>query len=445
MLGSSKETENYRRLDRLIISGGNYVLRLLFDKLVPPDILSTRLAALKPDLESARFITADEREKLYPSTGNPPRSYDFDVTLFIKLLRRICNLEEPKNGWNNLPLLPEHQNLEDDLARIKFYRNRVHGHVTIMSINDAQFDKLWSEISQPLSRIIHIADPAKEQNWKEAIEVLRTAPAFGEREINFERLLKMEIGEMRRSLTQQMRDIHVTAEENTASVRETKTAVEQVHETVLQALTSPTSASHPPSVVVNVFNINTNSNTAVLPETPLAANSYKSPTAIAMDNIGLSISGKGKHFSHQPLESDADTEHRYAFADQTRYQNRQRPQSVPRNMYLGDTTAQIPQGSPRHSNQQTVLRRPFSDPYGYGENGSSATNWSQICAATDEPLTWSPKQNLYSIGAYEDRCQAHSASELRNEASVGEGRNIRHPPETGGKYNFLSDKTTQRT
>ena len=130
------------------------ILREIFDKIHPPKDLPTILndPAIKSQLAAAR-ITKPQWDCLYPSPGTYGKSEDFDVTLLFKLLRTICNLHPPASGWDDLPASADHS-LTADLARIKYYRNTVYGHVNQrMEIRNEEFQLLWQEIREALLRI----------------------------------------------------------------------------------------------------------------------------------------------------------------------------------------------------------------------------------------------------------------------------------------------------
>ena len=61
--------------------------------------------------------------------------------------------------------------LEADLARIKYYRNSIYGHVNEnMEISGDKFSVLWREISEALVRIAGQMSPAKAKEWQNAID-----------------------------------------------------------------------------------------------------------------------------------------------------------------------------------------------------------------------------------------------------------------------------------
>ena len=177
VLRSSKGRDNFQRLARLLISGGTVLLREAFDIKCPPSNLSTTLQnpATKKLLKAAK-LTKPQRDCLYPSPGMYGKSTDFDITLLFRLLRTICGLAPPVTGWDALPASTD-DSLEADLARIKYYRNSMYGHVTEnMEISDDEFSLLWREISEALVRVAGQISPAKAKEWKNAIDTFLKDP-----------------------------------------------------------------------------------------------------------------------------------------------------------------------------------------------------------------------------------------------------------------------------
>ena len=170
VLRSSEGRDNYQRLARLLISGGTVLLREAFDIKCPPSNLSTILQnpATKKLLKKPK-LTKPQWDCLYPSPGMYGKSTDFDITLLFRLLRTICGLTPPVTGWDALPASTD-DSLEADLARIKYYRNSMYGHVTEnMEISDDEFSRLWREISEALARVAGQISPAKAKEWQNAI------------------------------------------------------------------------------------------------------------------------------------------------------------------------------------------------------------------------------------------------------------------------------------
>ena len=191
VLRSTRGKGNFQRLARLLIGGGTALLREVFDQTCPPCNLPSILKnpATEKQLKAAK-LTKPQWDCLYPSPGVYGTSADFDVTLLFRLLRTICNLTPPSTGWDLLPASTD-DSLAADLARIKYYRNSVYGHVNQnMDITDDEFLKLWQEIREALAGIAGQISAAKKTEWQEAIDDFLQDPLTAEDERNVEELLR---------------------------------------------------------------------------------------------------------------------------------------------------------------------------------------------------------------------------------------------------------------
>ena len=151
-LASSVEKTNGAKLSRLLIDGGTTVLRKIFDGHHPPANLITDLNAnysILNNLLRRRVLNRQQWEKLFPPSGVAPDSETFDITLLFLLLINICGLIPPPSGWHALPP-PSNTSHEANLARVKFYRNVLYGHVTTTGVDTPTFSALWNEISSVL-------------------------------------------------------------------------------------------------------------------------------------------------------------------------------------------------------------------------------------------------------------------------------------------------------
>ncbi|KAL9958682.1 hypothetical protein ACROYT_G035731 [Oculina patagonica] len=190
VLRSTSGKANFQRVTRLLISGGTTLLREIFDQLCPPSYLPTKLKdpTTEKQLKAAR-LTSPQWVSLYPSPGDYGKSIEFDVTLLFKLLRTICSLSPPVTGWDALPTSTDHT-LTADLARIKYYRNSVYGHVNQnMDITDDEFKSLWQEIRDTLVRVAGHISHTKKTEWQGAIDKFLKDPLTAEDEKNVKELL----------------------------------------------------------------------------------------------------------------------------------------------------------------------------------------------------------------------------------------------------------------
>ena len=151
-LASSVEKTNGNKLSRLLIDGGTTVLRKMFDRYHPPANLASDLNSnysYLNNLLSRRVLNRHQWYKLFPLGGVAPDSNTFDITLLFLLLTNICGLYPPLTGWHVKPS-PGDNSLEANLARVKFFRNELYGHVTSTAFDAAIFSSLWQEISAAL-------------------------------------------------------------------------------------------------------------------------------------------------------------------------------------------------------------------------------------------------------------------------------------------------------
>ncbi|XP_073251962.1 uncharacterized protein [Porites lutea] len=148
-LASSREKTNGNKLSRLLIDGGTTVLRNIFDHYHPPANLTSDLNSnysILNNLLRRRVLNGHQWDKLFPSGGGLPDSNTFDITLLFLLLTNICGLSPPLTGWHTKPP-PADNSLEANLARVKFFRNVLYGHVTSTGVDATSFSSFWHEIS----------------------------------------------------------------------------------------------------------------------------------------------------------------------------------------------------------------------------------------------------------------------------------------------------------
>ena len=151
-LASSPEKTNGNKLSRLLIDGGTMVLRKTFDRYHPPANLASDLNSnysILNNLLHKRVLNGHQWDKLFPPGGGVPDSNTFDITLLFLLLTNICGLTPPPSGWHVKPS-PVDNSLEANLARVKFFRNALYGHVTSTGVDATSFSLFWQEISNTL-------------------------------------------------------------------------------------------------------------------------------------------------------------------------------------------------------------------------------------------------------------------------------------------------------
>ena len=233
-LHSTDEKANFQRITRLLISGGTSLVREIFDNIHPPSLLPTILSnsATKKLLKAAK-LTKSQWNCLYHSPGVYGESTDFDLTLVFRLLRTICNLIPPTNGWDDLPDSTDFS-LAADLVRIKYYRNSVYGHVNQnMEITDDKFPIFWRDISETLVRIAAQISHTKKTEWQGAINQFLTDPLTAEDERNVQELLQWYNNdlEVKKLIEGKFQCLEQTVREEAQDIKAT---TEVVHEAVVR-------------------------------------------------------------------------------------------------------------------------------------------------------------------------------------------------------------------
>ena len=153
-MSSNRLKTNGARLSQLIIDQGTEIMRKFFDSIHPPDTLTAVLHSFYDTISEIRVIKPEQRQKLYPPSGEPSTSGDYDITLLFILIRNICGVHPPAStgSWNADPPAHDHSP-EADLVRLKNFRNKVYGHISSTGVPDDDFDKYWTEISEVLVRL----------------------------------------------------------------------------------------------------------------------------------------------------------------------------------------------------------------------------------------------------------------------------------------------------
>ena len=202
---------NFNRICQLLIDKGSDALRRALHVMHPAPTLAAALHSHRKTLQKLRcnVINPPQWGLLYPATG-PPNSNDFDITLLTILLRNICGLSSPVTGWKVMPPTTD-TSISADILRIKIFRNQVYGHTAGAQYDDATFEKLWQEISQPL---VKLGIPQHE------INELKVTPLSPEEKSYIEKLKEWK--ELEDTLLEKMKDIENQMVDMRAEVKKLK-------------------------------------------------------------------------------------------------------------------------------------------------------------------------------------------------------------------------------
>ena len=231
---ASEEKTNGTRLARLVIDGGTHALRTFLHTIHPPAVLQVVLAnnlATLQMLKSRRAIFDSQWEALFPSSGNPPDSKTFDITLLHLLLREICYFAGPLTGWHNMPIDSD-VCPEADIVRIKCFRNELC-HSISTGITNAEFEDKWNKISKSL---VALGLDQKE------IDGLKTEPI----DHDTERRVKTEVTQWTLDFETQMQSLE-------QEVKQMKDEISKIQESISEKHANSEFANCLPDEVVEVF------------------------------------------------------------------------------------------------------------------------------------------------------------------------------------------------
>ena len=148
---SSPSDGKWLRLARLLIDEGTNVLKQFFLFSLHPETLENTLKKNSSRLSKV-VVYDDQREKLFPASGDPPNADKFDITLLCLLIREFSNLPAPSKGWKELPEKTD-DSIQANITRIKCFRNELF-HPSCTTISESEFEEKWNQISSSLEGIL---------------------------------------------------------------------------------------------------------------------------------------------------------------------------------------------------------------------------------------------------------------------------------------------------
>lgn len=121
---------------------------ILASHIKPADLFNKidQCLALKRNLRTEQLKTCFLRPPAKPDYNK------FDVTLLYTLIRNLCSLPSPSQGWGNEPKSTDTQ-LSDDIERLRLFRNNYYAHVNSAEIPDKLFHDIWMDLKCVMKRI----------------------------------------------------------------------------------------------------------------------------------------------------------------------------------------------------------------------------------------------------------------------------------------------------
>ncbi|XP_053390657.1 uncharacterized protein LOC123550776, partial [Mercenaria mercenaria] len=227
-MATAAPTDNRVYLYRLLtlnIDYGTAIVRNLIDNKCSNTPLTAILAQERraiTNLRANRIVTKVQFDLLYPQSGIPPTTLDFDLTLAICLLRSLKYFGlNPKFTWNVTPQ-PGDTSLEADLCRLRMYRNELAHISSTAGIQETDFIAKWADIEGVLHRLnSSVQSPV--QNLQQIIDDCKTGPldpeAEKEIENQIEKMQKMEekleaeVQNIKKGVVDVTKDVHIVSKD----------------------------------------------------------------------------------------------------------------------------------------------------------------------------------------------------------------------------------------
>lgn len=146
--GSSNDTRNFQCVT--VASASVIKLPLI-------DILASHIQPkdLFQEIQSCPTLPKLRPDQLKLCCIPPPDVPDynkFDVTLLYTLIRNLCSLPCPAQGWGKEPKATDTQ-ISDDIERLRLFRNNFSAHAESAVISDAVFKGVWKNLKFVFRRI----------------------------------------------------------------------------------------------------------------------------------------------------------------------------------------------------------------------------------------------------------------------------------------------------
>lgn len=109
---------------------------------------------IKPCLKNLNLRKEQQAICFIPPASGVPDYNKFDVSLLYTLIRNLCHLPCPAQGWGN-PKWPKATDtqISDDIERLRLSRNTYYAHRISAKISDNEFKDIWGNLTSAINRI----------------------------------------------------------------------------------------------------------------------------------------------------------------------------------------------------------------------------------------------------------------------------------------------------
>lgn len=96
-------------------------------------------------------LLPDQRKLCLIKPPDLPDYNIFDVALLYTLIRNLCCLPCPAQGWGEKPKATDTE-ISDDIERLRLFRNNYYAHASSASISDGEFEDVWRNLKLVIKR-----------------------------------------------------------------------------------------------------------------------------------------------------------------------------------------------------------------------------------------------------------------------------------------------------
>ena len=146
----------------------NALLQILFNRQKDPTYIGLpedeeelykellRFQSQFQSLINKRVLKQDQYDIIYPNDKKTCFS-KFDINIIALLIRNCQMLPLPTAGWENAPL-PQDTSIPANIMRARIIRNIIFHYADPSAMEEAEFQKLWSDISSILQALNYHED-----------------------------------------------------------------------------------------------------------------------------------------------------------------------------------------------------------------------------------------------------------------------------------------------
>lgn len=145
--GSSNDTRNFQCVTVASVD----VIKLPLSDILASHIKPVDLYHKIKSLSTLKLRSDQQKICFIPPPGVPDYN-TFDVTLLYTLIRNLCSLPCPAQGWGNEPRTKDTQ-ISDDIERLRLFRNNYYAHAESAVISNAKFEDVWKNLKLIFKRI----------------------------------------------------------------------------------------------------------------------------------------------------------------------------------------------------------------------------------------------------------------------------------------------------